>query len=130
MVFRNDAELSVSFIGSVRMKSLNARYRGIPKETDVLSFPMDIGPVPGAAVCPSPLAPGPLPLILGDIVISVPRTVRQAKEYGVAFDEELRKLLIHGLLHLAGYDHEKGRYQKIRMEKKEKELLNALTKMD
>jgi rRNA maturation RNase YbeY len=112
------------------MKSLNAEYRGIPRETDVLSFPLDVEPTQRAAARPLPFAPCPLPVLLGDIVISVPRASRQAREYGVAFPAELRRLLIHGLLHLAGFDHEKGRYQKARMEKKEKELLYALKEMD
>ncbi|NJD56918.1 MAG: rRNA maturation RNase YbeY [Nitrospirae bacterium] len=123
-------ELSISFIGSARMKSLNARYRGIPKDTDVLSFPMDTGPIHSASARPVPSAPCRLPVLLGDIVISVPRAARQAKAYGVAFHEEIRRLLVHGLLHLAGYDHEAGKYQKARMERKEKELLNALAEMD
>jgi len=119
-----DVELSIVFTGSMRMRSLNANYRGIPKETDVLSFPME---TPSSRF---PVSVHPSLLMLGDIVISVPRASRQAREYGVTFHEELRRLLIHGLLHLAGYDHEKGRYQKVRMEKKEKELLNALKEMD
>jgi len=124
-----DTELSILFVGSARMKSLNAEYRGIPRETDVLSFAMNEGQsFPPRA---SRLTPHSSPsLTLGDIVISVPRASRQAREYGVAFPEELRRLLIHGLLHLAGFDHEKGRYQKARMEKREKELLYALKEMD
>ena len=124
-----DTELSILFVGSARMKSLNAEYRGIPRETDVLSFAMNEGQsFPPRA---SRLTPHSSPsLTLGDIVISVPRASRQAREYEVAFPEELRRLLIHGLLHLAGFDHEKGRYQKARMEKREKELLYALKEMD
>ena len=124
------AELSILFVGSAKMKSLNSGYRGIPRETDVLSFPMNVKPTQGATARPVPLAPCPLPILLGDIVISVPRAARQAKAFGVTFHEEVRRLLVHGLLHLTGYDHEAGRYQKARMEKKEKELLNALAEMD
>jgi probable rRNA maturation factor len=112
------SELSVLFVNSRRMRLLNTRYRGITKDTDVLSFPlMDCGLNQG-------------PIMLGDIVISVPRALEQAKEFGVPFQNELRRLLIHGLLHLTGYDHEINAYQKKKMEKKEKELLDALTKMD
>jgi probable rRNA maturation factor len=96
------------------MRELNARYRGIEKATDVLSFPLSDNV--------SPKDSGPL----GDIVICVPRTQSQAREYGVRFYSELLRLLIHGLLHLLGYDHEIGAYQKRKMEKKERELLNAL----
>jgi probable rRNA maturation factor len=59
----------------------------------------------------------------------VPKTLLQAKEYGISFYEETQRLLVHGLLHLAGYDHEVSEYQKRKMEKKERELLDALKKM-
>ncbi len=124
MLCLDDAELSVVFIGSMRMKSLNAHYRGIPKDTDVLSFPMD---------APSERFPSPghlVPRMLGDIVISVPRAAEQAHACGISFCEELRRLLIHGLLHLAGYDHEKGRHRKALMKRKEQELRHALQEMD
>ena len=119
-----DAELSIAFTGSMRMKSLNARYRGVPKDTDVLSFPMDAPSVRLSA------SGHPSPLMLGDIVISVPRAVQQAHASGIALHEGLRRLLIHGLLHLAGYDHEKGQHRKALMKRKEQELLNALQEMD
>jgi rRNA maturation RNase YbeY len=96
------------------MRALNAYYRGIERPTDVLSFSMSEGNGP---------APG---TVLGDIVICVPKALSQSKEYGVPFSEELLRLLVHGLLHLLGYDHERGPYQKKKMQKKEKELLNAL----
>jgi probable rRNA maturation factor len=110
-------ELSVLFVNSRRMKALNKRYRGIPKDTDVLSFPLkDEGLHHG-------------PVMLGDIVISVPRALQQAKEFEVPFYDELLRLLVHGLLHLIGYDHEINPYQKKKMEKKEQELLDAVKKM-
>jgi rRNA maturation RNase YbeY len=96
------------------MRDLNSRYRGIDRSTDVLSFPLSEGSL---TACDG---------LLGDIVICVPRTVSQSAEYGVAFYDELLRLLVHGLLHLLGYDHEKGAYQKRKMEIKERELLNAL----
>jgi len=111
------SELSVLFVNSRRMRLLNTRYRGLAKDTDVLSFPlMDSGLQHG-------------PVMLGDIVISVPRALEQAGEFGVPFYDELRRLLVHGLLHLTGYDHEINAYQKKKMEKKEEELLDAITKM-
>ena len=144
------------------MKTLNSQYRGISKETDVLSFPLEELYIDGATAKPSfPLvrtqadSPGRIgkrspkglrlsrsdetggrlfpcasslsqPLILGDIVISIPKTLEQAKTYRAPFYEELLRLLIHGLLHLLGYDHEKSRYQKVSMEKKEKEIWRAV----
>jgi len=118
----NNAELSVSFVSSSQIKTLNESYRGIPKETDVLSFPMEDGSTKDTA--------DQRPLMLGDIVISVPKAICQAAEYNTSFDSELRRLLIHGLLHLIGYDHETGAYEKRRMEKKEKELRDALEGLD
>ena len=110
-------ELSVLFVNSRRMRALNSRYRGITKDTDVLSFPLrDEGLHYG-------------PVMLGDIVISVPKALKQAKEFKVPFYDELLRLLVHGLLHLVGYDHETNLYQKKKMEKKEQELLDALKKM-
>jgi len=112
-----EAELSVLFVNSSRMKILNTRYRGIPKDTDVLSFPLgDEGPH-GA------------PVMLGDIVVSVPKALEQAKVFKVPFYDELLRLLVHGLLHLVGYDHEISTYQKKKMNKKQQELLDALKKM-
>lgn len=97
------------------MKLLNTQYRGIFKDTDVLSFPlMDNGQLHR-------------PVLLGDIVVSVPKALKQAKDFEVTFYDELIRLLIHGLLHLIGYDHEINAYQKKKMEKKESEILSAIT---
>lgn len=100
------------------MRRLNRQYRGLDKTTDVLSFPLyEPGlPQPGDA--------------LGDIVISIPRASSQAEVYGVSFRDELLRLLLHGLLHLIGYDHEKNAYQKQRMQRKEKDLIDALATVD
>ena len=115
-------ELSVLFVNSRRMKLLNTLYRGIRKDTDVLSFPlMDEQSQHG------PTINGPY--ILGDIVISVPKAVEQAEEFKVSFYDELLRLLVHGLLHLTGYDHEINVHQKKKMEKKERELFNAIKTM-
>ena len=111
------AELSVLFVNNRRMRHLNAKYRGISRTTDVLSFPMagsdfnDVGTV------------------LGDIVVCVPRAAKQAGDFEVTFYDEVLRLLIHGLLHLLGFDHEISAYQKNKMRKKEKELLNAIKTM-
>ena len=123
-----NAELSLLFVGSKRMKQYNTAYRGIPRETDVLSFPMiEEGCAPFAS--PHSSHAGPF-LMLGDIVVSVPKISEQAKDYGTTFYEELLRLLIHGLLHLIGYDHEAGKQPRLKMEKKEKELFHAIQRMD
>ena len=80
--------------GDALVRRLNATYRGKYKTTDVLSFPGDARPAPDGS------------RHLGDIVISVPQARRQAAREGHALERELRLLLIHGYLHLLGYDHE------------------------
>ncbi len=122
------------------MRLLNARYRGIDKITDVLSFPQLGSTVKTLSFSPcTPLCP-PLPRgelkrgdsgcnLLGDIVICSQRASSQAEDYGVTFHDELLRLIIHGLLHLLGYDHELNSYQRKKMEKKEREIFNALKAM-
>jgi probable rRNA maturation factor len=76
---------------------LNRQFRGIDKATDVLSFPSD-GPD------------------LGDIAVSVDMAAAQAKENGLKLDEEIAQLILHGLLHLSGYDHETDNGEMNRLE--------------
>lgn len=112
------AEISVLLVGDRRMRELNHTYRGIDLTTDVLSFSQ----LEGASLQHESV-------YLGDIVISPAQAERQAKERGATLQKELAVLLIHGLLHLIGYDHEKNRYQATKMREKERELLNAVTKV-
>ena len=120
-------ELSVLFVNSRRMKLLNTLYRGIRKDTDVLSFPLMDEQLQHGSTINGPLINGPQ--VLGDIVISVPKALAQAEEFKVSFYDELLRLLVHGLLHLTGYDHEINAYQKKKMEKKERELFDAIKTM-
>lgn len=99
------AELSVLFTDDSGIKALNRQYLGKNRPTDVLSFPMDD------------------PSIIGDIVISVERAKAQSKEFGVRLNEELARLLVHGLLHLLGYDHVRGGSQAKRMRDREEGLM-------
>lgn len=109
------------------MKFLNARYRGVDRITDILSFPQQREKrrrSPGlTAVHDNADASGNT--ILGDLVICIPRAVSQAKKTRVSIYDELLRLFIHGLLHLLGYHHEKNAYQKRKMQNKERELLLA-----
>jgi probable rRNA maturation factor len=84
------AEVSVLFCADGRMRSLNRRYRGKDRATDVLAFPA------------GPTARG----FLGDIVVSVPYAGREARRRSEPPAREVDRLLVHGLLHLMGYDHE------------------------
>ena len=110
-----EAELSVLFIGDRAMRTLNHAWRNRDKTTDVLSFPLREGRFPHIQ-----------PDMLGDIVISVPVAVRQADEAGHSLTVELERLLVHGLLHLLGYDHEQGLREARRMERRERQLLKKL----
>jgi len=95
----SSTELSVSFIGDRSMRELNREWRNIDRATDVLSFPQEGGPDP---------------TLLGDIVISLETAGRQSARYGNTLHEEIKKLIVHGALHLTGHDHKK---------KKEKETM-------
>jgi probable rRNA maturation factor len=88
-----DKAMSVVFISSRMMKTLNARYRNKNYATDVLSFSYDEETVDGAQ-------------FLGEIIIAAEVAANQAMHYGVRPELEFRKLLVHGTLHLMGYDHE------------------------
>lgn len=82
------ASLAVHLVGDARMRTLNRDYRGINRPTDVLSFPIKEKND------------------WGDIFLSIPYLKRQAKRFGVPFEEEFCRMLVHGLLHLAGFDHD------------------------
>jgi len=97
------------------MRTLNRRYRRKDRTTDVLSFPFREGAFPDMAGT-----------ALGDIVISMPTAERQAKISGEPLRRELDRLLVHGLLHLLGYDHEQGEAKARRMRQREREILERL----
>ena len=94
----DDAEVSVTLVDNARIRELNAEFREIDKETDVLSFPL--GDEDGFEVDPDTDA-----ILLGDIVISLEKAQSQAEEYGHSFRREVAFLLTHSLFHLLGYDH-------------------------
>ena len=100
----DDAEASVQFAGERRMRALNAEYRGKDQVTDVLSFPLeDSGQGPGLAAAGGPAGP---PRLLGDVVVCARQALRQARADVLPPALELAVLLVHGTLHLLGYDHE------------------------
>ena len=115
------AELGILFVGDQRMRGLNRRYRGKDRTTDVLAFAM-------REACMSHdarLAPD----MLGDVVISVPTAWRQAREAGRSLDEELAWLLIHGILHLCGYDHERSEKEARRMHRRERMIRRSIVRL-
>lgn len=107
-----DYEVSISLVDNSEIKDLNRDYRGVDRETDVLSFPLDddFGM--------------DLPL-LGDIIISVEMAIKQAEEYGHSVERELAYLTAHSMFHLMGYDHMDEAEKQV-MRNKEKLVMNNL----
>ena len=112
------SELSIELIGDRRMRRLNRVYRKKDRTTDVLAFAMRESFTPH----PSPLTP----VMLGDVVISVPTALRQAREAGQSLDDEIAALLVHGVLHLCGYDHERSEKEAARMHRRERTILKKV----
>lgn len=98
-------ELSVLLCDDRVIRELNRRYRGVDAATDVLSFSQREGPVAGATGATGEgRGRGAVPA--GDVVVSIPTLRRNAAQRGIGASEELKRLLIHGILHLEGMDHE------------------------
>ena len=109
------AELGVQIIGPVRMRTLNRTYRKVDKPTDVLSFPLHQRPIQGYTA-----------VSLGDLYIC-PAVVRvKANADGRAVRAQMKWTIVHGLLHLAGYDHERGAAAARRMAILEKTILKKI----
>jgi probable rRNA maturation factor len=98
--------VTVAFVSDRAMRQLNSRWRGQTGTTDVLSFPAEQDEFEEAEGA-----------TLGDVVISLEQAARQAKENKLAFDDEIAQLILHGLLHLCGYDHatDSGEMNRIEM---------------
>ena len=105
------SELSLVFVNNRRIRAYNRDYRGIDKPTDVLAFPMREGV--GGDLHPD---------LLGDVVISVETAEAEARRFGRPLEAQLLVLLIHGVLHLLGYDHTRSEAEAVRMEKRERFL--------
>lgn len=111
-----DCEVSVVFTDDSDIRALNKVFRNKDKATDVLSFPLQ-------RISRNRLPRGHL----GDLVISLPTAKRQARTFGVTVKSEVTRLLIHGLLHLIGYDHEKvPAREATQMRRKEKKLFTSV----
>ncbi|MBH0202040.1 MAG: rRNA maturation RNase YbeY [Nitrospira sp.] len=113
------SELSLELTGDGRMRRLNREYRKKDRPTDVLAFPIREAVMPGGVY--------PVTHMLGDVVISLPTAARQAKEAGRSIDDELAMLLIHGVLHLCGYDHERNPREAVRMARRERAVLHRMS---
>src|SRR3954471_11750064 len=87
---KGGSSATIAFVSDSAIRRLNRQFRGVDRATDVLSFPAEDTDKAN----------------LGDIAISVDTAAAQAQENGLSFDEEVAQLILHGLLHLSGYDHE------------------------
>lgn len=125
-------EVSVYLTDDQEIQALNAEYRNKDVPTDVLSFPL-IEDREQALASSDAVGSGaadsddsePIPLLLGDIVISVERAAEQAREYGHHFNREIAFLAVHGTLHLLGYDHQTEEERR-QMREREEMALEAL----
>lgn len=97
---KSESSATIAFVSAKRIRGLNRQFRGIDKVTDVLSFPAEEESN------------------LGDVAVSVDTAVMQAKENGLTLDGEIAQLILHGLLHLCGYDHETDNGEMNRLELK------------
>lgn len=106
---KEESNLSIALVGQGRIRELNKRYRGKNRATDVLAFPnKETG--------------------LGEIVICLREVKKNAKKFSSTFEKELVRVLIHGILHLLGYDHKKGEAQAKKMEGKQNYYLKLFFK--
>ena len=108
-------EISLLFTDDDGIRALNSTYRGRDKPTNVLSFSMLEGDTPS-----------PFTDLLGDVVISVQTAETEALEAGIHPEERLSQLLVHGILHLSGFDHETNEAAFREMEGKSRELLRLI----
>ena len=110
-----DAELSLLLVDDAQIQDLNRRYLNRDKPTNVLAFPMREGEF-------STLHPH----LLGDLVISVETAKRQSNHFGLGEMEMVILLMIHGILHLVGYEHEGGKREARKMTLKQRELFRVI----
>lgn len=118
---KKKVELSLAFIGPGRMRKLNKQYRGKNRVTDVLAFPE-------SEVLFEKFKIGPLKKVkgLGEIVICPREVKKSAKRFSTTFEKELANCLIHGILHLLGYEHEKDEIEVKKMQEKEQFYLSQI----
>lgn len=116
-------ELSVKFTSDAEVRALNRDYRGKDKATNVLSFPMA---EPAMLAAAARGGGGGIDILLGDIVLAHGVCIREADERGIAVETHAAHLLVHGMLHLLGFDHETGEDDAEAMEETERRALARL----
>jgi len=108
----NNKELCITFVNDDSMRKINEDYRNINRTTDVLAFPQD----------------GPDSSLLGDIIISIETAVRRSNMHNMKLQDEITILIIHGVLHLLGYNH-KRKTEAREMREKESELFSYINSL-
>ena len=110
-----EGELSILVVDDSEIKTLNKKYLNRSGPTNVISFPMKEGEFSDIN-----------PQLLGDVVISIETTEREAMQSGISTEERFAQLLVHGILHLFGFDHDKSEHDARKMDKKGIELLSLV----
>lgn len=111
----HDKEISVVVTDDAEIRELNRQYLDRDRPTNVIAFPMQEGDFPDIS-----------PALLGDVVVSVDTTAAEAENAGIDFSERFDQLIIHGILHLLGYDHETDDREAAVMEAKSNELMGCI----
>ncbi len=110
-----DSELSILILDDPEIAQLNQQYRDRQSPTNVLAFPMHEGDCSDIN-----------PELIGDVVISAQTAAREGKELGFSFKQRFNFLMVHGILHLFGYDHEISEEEAIKMDRKTEELYKLI----
>lgn len=118
---KEEPALSIAFLGPGRMRKLNKTYRKRNRVTDVLAFPESKVKFEKFKLGPTQKVKG-----LGEIVICLREVKKNARKFEATFEKELARVLIHGILHLLGYNHEKSDKEAKAMEEKEKKYLEII----
>lgn len=118
-------EVVVTLVTDERIHELNRDYRGVDRPTDVLSFAMNESGEEEPEIFLEEEELDEYPNMLGDIIISVPKAIAQANDYGHSFEREICFLAVHGFLHLLGYDHGSEEEEKAMFSRQE-EVLQAI----
>jgi len=111
----DDAELSILIVDDSQIAILNKKYLRRYGPTNVIAFPMRTDPFSNIN-----------PELLGDVVISMETAEKEGKNIGISIEERFTQLLVHGILHLLGYDHEMSEQEADKMEKKSEEILKLI----
>jgi len=111
----HDKEISIVVTDDAGIRELNRQYLDRDRPTNVIAFPMREGDFPDIS-----------PALLGDVVVSADTTAAEAENAGIDFSERFDQLLIHGILHLLGYDHETDEEEAAEMEAKSNELIRCI----